>query len=102
MKYFSCPKQQPMLEEDDICPLCEIVKDDNTMWKNFGCDHAEVQKECSDSAKKSDGKPTTGSIMEEIKSLADTQVDWNLWCHIQCDQGTGGIACNCDMLPLVH
>ncbi|XP_076633540.1 uncharacterized protein LOC143347845 [Colletes latitarsis] len=26
-------------------------------------------------------------------------VDWDLWCMAQCDNGHGGTACNCDLIP---
>ncbi|CAL7950440.1 unnamed protein product [Xylocopa violacea] len=28
-----------------------------------------------------------------------TSVDWESWCLIQCNNGRGGNACNCDILP---
>ncbi|XP_076284745.1 uncharacterized protein LOC143211169 [Lasioglossum baleicum] len=29
----------------------------------------------------------------------DSPVDWDLWCMAQCDNGHGGSACNCDLIP---
>ncbi|XP_076167428.1 uncharacterized protein LOC143146731 [Ptiloglossa arizonensis] len=29
----------------------------------------------------------------------DDSVDWELWCIAQCDNGRGGSACNCDIIP---
>lgn len=26
-------------------------------------------------------------------------VDWEMWCMAQCDNGQGGSACNCDIIP---
>ncbi|XP_015438142.1 PREDICTED: uncharacterized protein LOC107193254 [Dufourea novaeangliae] len=26
-------------------------------------------------------------------------VDWDMWCMTQCDNGQGGTACNCDLIP---
>lgn len=26
-------------------------------------------------------------------------IDWGKWCDVQCAQGNGGAACNCDILP---
>ncbi|KAJ8926133.1 hypothetical protein NQ315_009990 [Exocentrus adspersus] len=27
-------------------------------------------------------------------------VDWDLWCQSMCQEGNGGAACNCDLLPM--
>lgn len=27
-------------------------------------------------------------------------VNWNEWCAIMCSKDDGGVACNCDRLPL--
>lgn len=29
----------------------------------------------------------------------DGDVNWDLWCHEQCLDGDGGLACNCDLIP---
>ncbi|XP_031371016.1 uncharacterized protein LOC116186800 isoform X2 [Apis dorsata] len=37
--------------------------------------------------------PNDGSPMDE------DSMDWDLWCVSQCDNGKGGSACHCDIIP---
>ncbi|XP_017776568.1 PREDICTED: uncharacterized protein LOC108562664 [Nicrophorus vespilloides] len=30
----------------------------------------------------------------------DRKIDWDAWCRERCAEGDGGVACNCDILPL--
>ena len=40
---------------------------------------------------------------DDLIARADTSeepaVDWDQWCMAQCDNGRGGSACNCDIIP---
>ncbi|XP_076750525.1 uncharacterized protein LOC143423214 [Xylocopa sonorina] len=56
-----------------------------------------------------ESKKTIQSVLEEVPNLTTglpindpwptTSIDWVSWCLIQCNNGTGGNACNCDILP---
>ncbi|XP_076647977.1 uncharacterized protein LOC143356297 [Halictus rubicundus] len=35
----------------------------------------------------------------DASESVDSPVDWDLWCMAQCDNGHGGSACNCDLIP---
>nr|XP_033334347.1 uncharacterized protein LOC117225134 [Megalopta genalis] len=36
---------------------------------------------------------------QDAADTAESPVDWDLWCMAQCDNGRGGSACNCDLIP---
>ncbi|XP_031827696.1 uncharacterized protein LOC116424866 [Nomia melanderi] len=34
-----------------------------------------------------------------LTESTESDVDWDMWCMAQCDNGRGGSACNCDLIP---
>lgn len=34
------------------------------------------------------------------RKMAKIRIDWNEWCKQKCLEGDGGVACNCDILPI--
>ncbi|XP_059485884.1 uncharacterized protein LOC132202752 [Neocloeon triangulifer] len=83
------------LEHENVCNLCDLVIDEPDVFKRLGCD----KRKCGASSMNRNYDLTLG-INEISNGLLEEFVDWNLWCTIQCEEGDGGIACNCDMLPL--
>ncbi|CAH2056584.1 unnamed protein product, partial [Iphiclides podalirius] len=48
---------------------------------------------CSDSAQ------TSAPSQVGMMSALNTAEGWSSWCNVQCRQGQGGAACNCDRAP---
>ncbi|XP_065352768.1 uncharacterized protein LOC135947762 [Cloeon dipterum] len=85
----------------EVCNLCELATNGDEIYSKLKCD----SNQCS---KPGPQKKTIPNEIGEIDlvdgpfsfQFLQTMVDWNLWCIIQCEEGDGGIACDCDMLPL--
>ncbi|XP_017888578.1 uncharacterized protein LOC108630032 [Ceratina calcarata] len=45
------------------------------------------------------GNLKTGSPIVESENMDETSVDWEMWCRTQCENGQGGSACHCDIIP---
>ncbi|KOC66363.1 hypothetical protein WH47_08755 [Habropoda laboriosa] len=47
-----------------------------------------------------DSADTEDAILGKMEgSNEESSIDWDLWCMAQCDNGKGGSACNCDIIP---
>ncbi|KAJ8967837.1 hypothetical protein NQ314_002611 [Rhamnusium bicolor] len=60
----------------------------------YGCQSCSLYKEASASDM---------MLSARLLSPDDDQVpvvDWSLWCQKMCQDGDGGAACNCDLLPM--
>lgn len=109
-----CPQVEPdqgLLEvNNDWCPLChQLLYTENSpdLWIKLACNEEKLNNICTNVTKTHD-KIIKRDIRNQIFDLASNntidlrsnEVDWNLWCEVQCDNNNGGLACNCDMLPL--
>lgn len=63
-------------------------------YKIDGCQPCKVYKD------EEDKSALFRSIRPKIKSVRDN-IDWQEWCRDRCSVGDGGVACNCDILPLM-
>lgn len=48
--------------------------------------------------KQLDATDTTNAPEDGTDSKEDP-IDWDMWCMTQCDNGLGGSACHCDIIP---
>lgn len=88
-------KERTVSSLDDLSRLTkmkEIVKDTMEIVKT-GENTLDDVTGVEDTVDKSN----TGSPMEG--SSGESSIDWDLWCMAQCDNGKGGSACNCDIIP---
>ncbi|XP_038217562.1 uncharacterized protein LOC119836333 [Zerene cesonia] len=46
-----------------------------------------------------DSYPATVQTLAVSARMLDTVEGWQTWCNVQCRQGQGGAACNCDRMP---
>ncbi|XP_078053358.1 uncharacterized protein LOC144478881 [Augochlora pura] len=69
-------------------------KDKMQLAKENGEDHLGIRARL-------DPKETFNLSQEnpDAADSAESPVDWDLWCIAQCDNGRGGSACNCDLIP---
>ncbi|KAG7188767.1 hypothetical protein KM043_008385 [Ampulex compressa] len=44
-------------------------------------------------------KETHTGTTKDPNSSEEGHIDWEMWCMAQCDNGQGGSACNCDIIP---
>lgn len=44
-------------------------------------------------------KNATGGNLSHDSPMDEDSMDWDLWCVSQCDNGKGGSACHCDIIP---
>ncbi|XP_076240467.1 uncharacterized protein LOC143182993 [Calliopsis andreniformis] len=43
--------------------------------------------------------PVVENAADGIDVTEEPPVDWDMWCMAQCDNGQGGSACHCDLIP---
>lgn len=60
-------------------------------------DSEETSKDAATDNLEKPGSKDDAPRMED--STDETSVDWDRWCMNQCDNGKGGSACNCDIIP---
>ncbi|XP_071867375.1 uncharacterized protein [Bombus fervidus] len=60
-------------------------------------DSEETSKDAATGNLEKPGCKDDASCKED--STDETSVDWERWCMKQCDNGKGGSACNCDIIP---
>ncbi|VVD05401.1 unnamed protein product [Leptidea sinapis] len=46
-----------------------------------------------------DTQKNTSEMAAKVRMFVDTVDGWQAWCNVQCRQGRGGAACNCDRTP---
>lgn len=64
----------------------------NLNYRITGCQSCEVYQS---TAEMHGDKSFSLSVDRSVQS-----VDWDEWCRQMCSEGDGGIACNCDILPM--
>ncbi|KAF3419995.1 hypothetical protein E2986_04285 [Frieseomelitta varia] len=65
-------------------------------------DKADVEDAGTDDADKGASKEESEDVAatgNEANTTDETSVDWDRWCMAQCDNGNGGSACHCDLIP---
>ncbi|KAJ2938209.1 hypothetical protein O0L34_g18551 [Tuta absoluta] len=88
-------------------PLCNcssiqvsvIPNDLNVDWSGV-CDAFCVTDGYTLSGCPSCESGTTATSMVKMARILNTKDGWVMWCSVQCRQGHGGAACNCDRSPL--
>ncbi|KAJ8963311.1 hypothetical protein NQ318_018780 [Aromia moschata] len=63
-------------------------------YRIYGCQPCDLYKNAS--------LASFGFYSDDVSSNDDDgqQVNWDLWCQKMCQDGDGGAACNCDLLPM--
>ncbi|XP_034838592.1 uncharacterized protein [Maniola hyperantus] len=83
----SCGENAP--EPTDWSAVCgTFCTSDNYVLR--GCPACQPNNDATQSAIK--------SVLSSTRSL-NTVEGWRSWCNVQCRQGQGGAACNCDSAP---
>lgn len=77
--------------EVDFVQICGYVCI-NLSYRIPGCQYCEIYKA---TAKMHGTDSFSLAIDRSVKS-----VDWEEWCRQMCSVGDGGVACNCDILPM--
>jgi hypothetical protein len=91
---------------EDWCPICHDIlytEYATELWVKLGCHDSLLIKNCKNKNKitRRKSKRDLKQIIEYASSKnSESEVDWDLWCEVQCDSNNGALACNCDMLPL--
>ena len=96
-------------EEQAVVPA--DVRGQGLKIKDLPATKLEMGEDMLDKADVEDDADTDdadNASMEESEDVAassneanstDETVDWDRWCMTQCDHGTGGSACHCDLIP---
>jgi hypothetical protein len=104
----------------DWCPICHDIllrEQSPKLWMELRCNELHCwnnteqkpirKREVPKTTSKYGTKfniPSNAIGVTEINDHSlmkdEEEVDWNLWCEVECDENNGGLACNCDMLPL--
>uniref|UniRef100_V5GRN7 Uncharacterized protein n=1 Tax=Anoplophora glabripennis TaxID=217634 RepID=V5GRN7_ANOGL len=69
-------------------------------YRIYGCQTCSLYKNATEARMLSYVGVSTNSEDDDDGGEGEPVVNWDLWCQNMCQEGNGGAACNCDLLPM--